>query len=159
MSKPRKTLSLKGITPEQEALITRQETPRIERIEKEEKPEPDPIDDPPHKEKAPEPAPKKDEPKIAEKAEQEPKPVIKPDESESEQKSQKKKGRKRAPAKSPVSDEVPEPWITKTYRLPGSLIERLQMVSLERRIKKVIPNTQQELLAQALTEWLERNED
>jgi hypothetical protein len=162
MSKPRKTLSLKGITPEQEALITRQEAPRIERIEKENPPAPEQVEAPVEKDEektAPEPIIEKEEPKVLKTASPKPAPEAETEDSDAKQTVKKKKTRKRAPAKSPVTEEAPEPWITKTYRLPGSLIDRLQMISLERRIKKVTPNTQQELLAQALTEWLEKNEE
>lgn len=158
MGKPRKTLSLGsglGMTPEQAALIKRQEVPRIERLEKEEQPETKKM----KAEETPPPAPiPVPEVEVA----PDPKPEVQEEEEntipEKLAPTGKKKPRKKMTTKSPVSEEIPEPWITKTYRLPASLIDRLQMESLNRRIKKVSPNKQQELLAQALTEWLEKNE-
>jgi len=159
MAKPRKTLSLKGITPEQEALITRQEVPRIERIQKEEQPKPDPVAEPVTKPPVDEPIVKEANPEVVKKVSEPPSPEKESDDSGDLQPAKKKKSRKKGLSKSPVSEEASEPWITKTYRLPGSLIDRLQWVSLSRRMNKVTPNTQQELLAQALTEWLEKNEE
>ena len=145
------------MTPEQAALIKRQEVPRIERLEKEEKPEKKP-------EKAEESFPETSLPVPDEKEEKlDPEQESKKEEetaiSEKSLPTVKKKPRKKMAAKSPVSEEISEPWITKTFRLPASLIDRLQMLSLSRRLKKVTPNKQQDLLAQALTEWLEKNED
>lgn len=93
----------------------------------------------------------------------EPDPEVKVEQPKEELKAPappKKKPKRSGPAKvppSPVHDEM-EPVSTRTYRLPISLIERLQMISLKRKVGKIRPNSQQDLLAQALTEWLDKNE-
>lgn len=146
------------MTPEQEALIKRQETPRMERLAKDAQSEfkPPSVETgvSTNFEEIEEDSVSLDKQKSEAAGQRE-----KNTDSESAIQKQKKKSRRKLTSKSPMSDETPEPWITKTYRLPGSLIDRLQMVSLTRRMKKKNPSTQQELLAEALIEWLEKNEE
>jgi hypothetical protein len=46
------------------------------------------------------------------------------------------------------------PLITVSYRLPDALVKKLCRESTERKIKKLKPWTQQEIVAAAITEWL-----
>ena len=44
-----------------------------------------------------------------------------------------------------------------TVRLPGSLPARLLRASVERKLRREIPFTQQEIVAEALTAWLQQH--
>ena len=44
-----------------------------------------------------------------------------------------------------------------TVRMPGSLPPRLLRASVERKLRREIPFTQQEIVAEALTLWLEQH--
>ncbi len=46
------------------------------------------------------------------------------------------------------------PLITVSYRLPDSLVKKLCRESTERKIRKLKPWTQQEIVAAAISEWL-----
>jgi hypothetical protein len=67
------------------------------------------------------------------------------------------------PKLSPAREPEPTPpessaLITVSYRLPESLVIKLVRESTERKIKKLRPWTQQEIMAVALQEWLSRNQ-
>ena len=46
---------------------------------------------------------------------------------------------------------------TATFRLPANIPPALLKASSERKIKKIHPFTQQDIVAEALTEWLQKN--
>jgi hypothetical protein len=48
--------------------------------------------------------------------------------------------------------------VSLTFRLPSSLAEALLRVSLERKLRKEKPFAQQDIVAEALREWLERRD-
>lgn len=58
-----------------------------------------------------------------------------------------------------ASEVVVDPGLVSvTYRIPGALVSRVVRESTERKIQRKKPWTQQEIMAIALEEWLERNE-
>ena len=54
---------------------------------------------------------------------------------------------------------TPEALVSVNFRLPANLPSALLKVSSERKLKKIRPYTQQDIIAEAITEWLKRNED
>jgi len=47
--------------------------------------------------------------------------------------------------------------VSATFRLPATIPPALLKASSERKIKKIQPFTQQDIVADALTEWLKKN--
>lgn len=47
--------------------------------------------------------------------------------------------------------------VTATYRLPEKIMDALFKASIDRKIKKVTPHTKQDIVAEALNEWLKKN--
>jgi hypothetical protein len=47
--------------------------------------------------------------------------------------------------------------VTMTFRVPATIPPALLKASSERKIKKIQPFTQQDIVAQALTAWLQKN--
>lgn len=47
--------------------------------------------------------------------------------------------------------------VTASFRLPAEIPNALLRASVDRKIKKLKPWTQQEIVAEALTQWLKRN--
>mgnify|MGYP000085456990 CR=1 FL=1 len=149
------SLSLKGATPAQAAIVARKEPPRTERQEKVEEPssadaklEPT---KPENSESQPDPANESLSPKVETPAPaSEKKPIKTPP--------PKKKKKARA-ARPPQIEEAYEPLVTQTFRLPRSIYERLQMISMSRKLKRLRPATQQDIVAEALNEWLEKMEE
>ena len=47
------------------------------------------------------------------------------------------------------------PLITQSYRLPVSLVSTLMRASMERKIARLKPWSQQDIVAEALTKWLQ----
>jgi hypothetical protein len=48
-------------------------------------------------------------------------------------------------------------FVSMTFRLPPEIPSGLVRASADRKIKKIRPYTQQEIVAEALSQWLERN--
>jgi hypothetical protein len=48
-------------------------------------------------------------------------------------------------------------FVSMTFRVPPEIPEGLLRASMERKLKKVRPATQQEIVAEALSEWLKKN--
>jgi len=48
--------------------------------------------------------------------------------------------------------------VSATFRLPANIPPALLKTSSERKIKKIYPFTQQDIVAEALTAWLKQNE-
>src|ERR1017187_6909209 len=58
----------------------------------------------------------------------------------------------------PATLEVtPSGTVSMTFRLPSELSTRLVRVSVERKLKRQPPFSQQDIVADALTQWLARN--
>lgn len=53
------------------------------------------------------------------------------------------------------SAEAPEQLVTVTFRLPSKLVSSLLRSSADRKIRRVKPWTQQEIIASALQQWLD----
>lgn len=56
-----------------------------------------------------------------------------------------------------VSDEAEVVSVSATYRLPKELIAMLLKAASERKLKKLSPYTQQDIVAEALAAWLQKN--
>lgn len=52
-----------------------------------------------------------------------------------------------------------DPLVTQTFRVPRSLSERLQIASMQRKVKRLFPASQQDIVAEALSDWLDKMED
>ena len=59
-----------------------------------------------------------------------------------------------ASSTAPVAEE--DPLVTVTIRLPTKLVARLLRASADRKIGRIKPWTQQEIVAEALNRWLEK---
>ena len=89
-------------------------------------------------------------------------PVVEPEQSREKTQapaSQKERTTRRRPRKAkveaaPVEAEKEVVLMTQTFRLPSSIVESLLRVSMERKLKKMRPYTQQDIVAEALSEWL-----
>ena len=58
----------------------------------------------------------------------------------------------------PAVLEIPSSGtVSMTFRLPAELSSRLIRVSVERKLNRQPPFSQQDIVANALTQWLERN--
>ncbi|MEI8313675.1 MAG: hypothetical protein WCH98_23240 [Verrucomicrobiota bacterium] len=53
---------------------------------------------------------------------------------------------------------IPERPVSMTFRLPADLPETLLRVSMERRLARRKPWSQQDIVAEAVRQWLERNQ-
>lgn len=62
----------------------------------------------------------------------------------------------RTRAREPVLQE--EPAVSRSFRLPKSLTRTLLRTSTERRINRQPPWTQEEIVKEAIEQWLRRNE-
>lgn len=68
------------------------------------------------------------------------------------------KAPKGKPAREKELSPVATPsFVSMTFRVPPEIPEGLLRASMERKLKKVRPATQQEIVAEALSEWLKRN--
>lgn len=47
--------------------------------------------------------------------------------------------------------------VTATYRLPEKIVDALFKASIDRKIKKITPHTKQDIVTEALNEWLKKN--
>src|ERR1039457_2271728 len=57
-----------------------------------------------------------------------------------------------------VVDQAPSSGtVSMTFRLPSELSSRLMRASVERKLKRERPFSQQDIITQALAQWLERN--
>jgi hypothetical protein len=68
----------------------------------------------------------------------------------------------RGPKRQSVREPVPEPMsatgtVSITVRLPADIPARLLRVSTERKLNRIRPWTQQEIMAEALAQWLSKN--
>ena len=65
----------------------------------------------------------------------------------------------KAHAGTKVADEIPDPgrFVSASFRLPLEILNALVRVSAERKIRRQKPFTQQEIVAEALAQWLEKN--
>ena len=62
------------------------------------------------------------------------------------------------PIASPTVLEVPSSGtVSMTFRLPSELSSRLMRASVERKLKRERPFSQQDIITQALAQWLARN--
>jgi hypothetical protein len=58
----------------------------------------------------------------------------------------------------PEKERGPEPsFVSMTVRVPASIPPTLLKASSERKMKKIRPYTQQDIVAEALTGWLQKN--
>jgi hypothetical protein len=56
------------------------------------------------------------------------------------------------------ADEIPSPvLVPQTFRLPQRLIEELARAAIERKIKRRRPWSQQDIVAEAIKEWLRKH--
>jgi len=55
--------------------------------------------------------------------------------------------------------EVEAPLVTQSYRLPQPLVHALVRMSMERKLARQKPWSQQNIVAEALTEWLRKHEN
>ena len=56
------------------------------------------------------------------------------------------------------ADEIPSPvLVPQTFRLPQRLIEDLARAAIERKIKRRRPWSQQDIVAEAIKEWLRKH--
>jgi hypothetical protein len=70
--------------------------------------------------------------------------------------------KKQIPVPVPVvhqaADEIPSPvLVPQTFRLPQRLIEDLARAAIERKIKRRRPWSQQDIVAEAIKEWLRKH--
>ena len=70
--------------------------------------------------------------------------------------------KKQMPVPVPVvhqpADEIPSPvLVPQTFRLPQRLIEDLARAAIERKIKRRRPWSQQDIVAEAIKEWLRKH--
>lgn len=63
----------------------------------------------------------------------------------------------KATTKEVVSKVFEGPLINQTYRIPSDLAEAILRASMERKLKKAVPYTQQDIVAEALKQWLVNN--
>lgn len=146
-TQPRK-LSIAGLSPTQQALIERKEPARTERelLPAEVLPSEKPRVVRPAEEAAPVlSAPKPEKASVA-KSTASPSPA---------------KPTSRAPkpkAKPALLEEEEVAYINQTYQIPVPIVEALQRISMERKIRKVRPSTIKAIVNQALEEWLEREQ-
>jgi len=54
--------------------------------------------------------------------------------------------------------EEPVALVSMNFRLPANLPQALLKVSSERKLKKIKPFTQQDIVAEAISDWLKKNE-
>jgi hypothetical protein len=63
-----------------------------------------------------------------------------------------------APDVRPPADEIPlSVLVPQTYRLPQQLVEDLARAAIERKIKRRRPWSQQDIVAEAIKEWLRKH--
>ena len=75
---------------------------------------------------------------------------------------QKKPGRADAvtvAASEPTTDSPSPGSVSMTFRLPAELSSQLVRASLDRKLKRETPFTQQDIIAQALSFWLNNQDD
>ncbi len=135
MSEKRRVLSLAGPTAEQKALINRKEPLKTSRRAS-------PGLDA-------EPAESKPAVELAK-----PEPDVETTTQEPSTATVKKPRKPRA--KSAVVEEQVPVLTTQTFRIPSTVAERLLRVSMERKLKKQRPYTQQDIVSEALEDWLEK---
>ena len=146
-TQPRK-LSIAGLSPTQQSLIERKEPARTERevVPAEELPSEKPKVAKPVAEVAPAPlVPKPEKTPVA-------KPTVSPSPAKPTPRAPKPK------AKPALLEEEEVAYINQTYQIPVPIVEALQRISMERKIRKVRPSTIKAIVNQALEEWLEREQ-
>ena len=62
-------------------------------------------------------------------------------------------------ATDPTTDSPSPGSVSMTFRLPAELSSRLVRASLDRKLKREKPFTQQDIIAQALALWLNKQDD
>jgi hypothetical protein len=62
-----------------------------------------------------------------------------------------------APRKSPTVTAPPAVLVSQTYRLPADLIKELTMTAVARKLERTPPWSQQDIVAEALREWLHKH--
>ena len=60
---------------------------------------------------------------------------------------------------SPVADKPSQGTVSMSFRLSADLSARLLRVSLDRKLKRQEPFTQQDIVAEALARWLKKQDD
>lgn len=146
-TQPRK-LSIAGLSPTQQSLIERKEPARTERevVPTAELPSEKPKVAKPAAEVAPAPlVPKPERTPVA-------KPTVSPSPVKPTPRALKPK------AKAALLEEEEVAYINQTYQIPVPIVEALQRISMERKIRKVRPSTIKAIVNQALEEWLEREQ-
>ena len=63
------------------------------------------------------------------------------------------------PTAEPPADTSAGGTVSMTFRLPSELCARLLRVSLDRKLKRQKPFTQQDIMAEALAHWLKKRDD
>jgi len=60
------------------------------------------------------------------------------------------------PREDPTTAET-ETLVTQTYRLPPRVVRRLMLASTERKLDRKKPWSQQDIVAEAIQEWLDKH--
>ena len=81
-------------------------------------------------------------------------PVPLMDEEESPNRARSRK--ERAPHERPAPNLIQRPVVAMTVRIAKELTDALLRLSVERRLRGEEPHTQQEMVAEAIREWLQR---
>ena len=82
---------------------------------------------------------------------------VKPTEDDSPTLHREGEVRKARPHKEKDTESLNEGTVSRSFRLPGNLPTALLRASTERRIARTKPFTQEEIVAEALSQWLKRN--
>lgn len=62
-----------------------------------------------------------------------------------------------APRKAPAVAAPPTVLVSQTYRLPADLVKELTVTAVARKIERTPPWSQQDIVAEALKEWLQKH--
>ena len=81
-------------------------------------------------------------------------PVALMDEEESPNRARSRK--ERVPHERPAPNLIQRPVVAMTVRIAKELTDALLRLSVERRLRGEEPHTQQEMVAEAIQEWLQR---
>jgi len=68
-----------------------------------------------------------------------------------------KKARAPKEEKDEALSQVPQGFVSSTYRLPAEIPPALVRASADRKIKKIKPWSHQDIVAEALSQWLKKN--
>ena len=62
-----------------------------------------------------------------------------------------------APRKAPSAAALPPVLVSQTYRLPAELVKELTKTAVARKLDRTPPWSQQDIVAEALKEWLNKH--